>query len=81
MLLKLFETPLSNKCPQREPGISKTIQFNQILNLFLMSTGCLVLQALRLYQVASTLILFSLSGCKENHLYSLPFGQAEASIY
>ena len=22
-----------------------------------------------------------LSGCKENHFYSLPFGQAEASIY
>ena len=21
------------------------------------------------------------SGCKENHFYSLPFGQAEASIY
>ena len=61
MLLKLFETPLSNKCPQREPGISKIIQFNQVLNLFLMSTDCLVLQALRSYQVANTLILFSLS--------------------
>ena len=23
----------------------------------------------------------ALSGCKENHFYSLPFGQAEASIY
>ena len=22
-----------------------------------------------------------LTGCKENHFYSLPFGQAEASIY
>ena len=22
-----------------------------------------------------------LAGCKENHFYSLPFGQAEASIY
>ena len=23
----------------------------------------------------------ALAGCKENHFYSLPFGQAEASIY
>ena len=24
---------------------------------------------------------FAYTGCKENHFYSLPFGQAEASIY
>ena len=24
---------------------------------------------------------FNLAGCKENHFYCLPFGQAEASIY
>ena len=26
-------------------------------------------------------INLSIPGCKENHFYSLPFGQAEASIY
>ena len=26
-------------------------------------------------------ILYALAGCKENHFYSLPFGQAEASSY
>ena len=25
--------------------------------------------------------LLPFTGCKENHFYSLPFGQAEASIY
>jgi len=25
--------------------------------------------------------LNGIAGCKENHFYSLPFGQAEASIY
>ena len=26
-------------------------------------------------------IVLVYTGCKENHFYSLPFGQAEASIY
>ena len=31
--------------------------------------------------IISTVILSQSPGCKENHFYSLPFGQAEANIY
>ena len=38
-------------------------------------------QKLNTSQKNSFLIPYYVRGCKENHFYSLPFGQAEASIY
>ena len=31
--------------------------------------------------ILSSLVFSELAGCKENHFYSLPFGQAEARVY
>ena len=54
------------------PLLSTDFIFGQILKTILQNGG------LNLFKRGKILVR---TGCKENHFYSLPFGQAEASIY
>ena len=62
-------------------GLENKFLENKSGRIFLRSTGLLYKFLPTNLRVCKPTFYTFYTGCKEKHFYSLPFGQAEASIY
>ena len=61
--------------------LSENSSFRSLLVVYTVLMSLTGWAVLRMREKSNGHLGCMLSGCKENHFYSLPFGQAEASIY